>query len=74
VSVASDIADAGLAGAGEARIEWADGQMPVLRSVRERFARERPLAGITAGAGGGGGGGPPAPPRSPGSPSAPACT
>src|SRR3954462_300952 len=46
----SDIADAGLAGAGEARIEWADGQMPVLRSVRARFARERPLAGITIGA------------------------
>ena len=46
----SDIADAGLAGAGEARIDWADGQMPVLRSVRERFARERPLAGMTVGA------------------------
>ena len=29
----------------EARIEWADGQMPVLRSIRERFARERPLDG-----------------------------
>ena len=26
-----------------ARIEWADGQMPVLRSIRERFAREQPL-------------------------------
>jgi adenosylhomocysteinase len=33
-----------------ARIEWADGQMPVLRSIRERFARERPLAGVTVGA------------------------
>jgi adenosylhomocysteinase len=32
--------------AGEARIAWADGQMPVLRSIRERFARERPLAGL----------------------------
>ncbi|MEX2195010.1 MAG: adenosylhomocysteinase [Thermoleophilaceae bacterium] len=31
---------------GSARIEWADGQMPVLRSIRERFERERPLAGI----------------------------
>jgi adenosylhomocysteinase len=50
VPASSDIADAGLAGAGEARIEWADGQMPVLRSVRERFARERPLAGMTVGA------------------------
>ena len=35
----------GLAAAGEARIEWADGQMPVLRSIRERFAAERPLDG-----------------------------
>jgi adenosylhomocysteinase len=46
----SDIADASLADAGEARIEWADGQMPVLRSVRERFAAERALDGITVGA------------------------
>ena len=35
---ASDVADTRLADAGEARIEWADGQMPVLRSIRERFA------------------------------------
>jgi adenosylhomocysteinase len=47
---ASDVADTALAGAGEARIEWADGQMPVLRSIRERFARERPLEGIVVGA------------------------
>jgi adenosylhomocysteinase len=45
----SDIADAGLAGAGEDRIEWADGQMPVLRSIRERFAAQRPLEGIPVG-------------------------
>jgi adenosylhomocysteinase len=31
---------------GQARIEWADAQMPVLRSIRERFAAERPLAGV----------------------------
>ncbi len=36
--------------AGEARIRWADDQMPVLRSIRERFARERPLEGIVVGA------------------------
>ncbi len=36
--------------AGGKRIEWADGQMPVLRSIRERFARERPLAGLRVGA------------------------
>jgi adenosylhomocysteinase len=38
--------DAVLAGAGAARIAWADRQMPVLRAVRERFERERPLAGL----------------------------
>src|SRR3954468_17193075 len=32
-----------------ARIEWADGQMPVLRSIRERFERERPLADVRVG-------------------------
>jgi adenosylhomocysteinase len=36
--------------AGAARIEWADGNMPVLRSIRERFAAERPLEGLTVGA------------------------
>ena len=41
-----DIADLGLAPAGTARIAWAAEQMPVLRQVRERFAAERPLAGI----------------------------
>jgi adenosylhomocysteinase len=29
-----------------ARIAWADEQMPVLRSIQERFARERPLEGV----------------------------
>jgi adenosylhomocysteinase len=42
---ASDVANAG-----EARIEWADGQMPVLRSIRERFANEKPLDGLVVGA------------------------
>jgi adenosylhomocysteinase len=46
----SDVADTGLADAGEDRIEWAAGQMPVLVSIRERFERERPLAGIVVGA------------------------
>jgi len=40
----------GLAASGRARIEWADGQMPVLRSIRERLAAERPLAGLRVGA------------------------
>jgi adenosylhomocysteinase len=42
-----DIADISLADAGQARIEWADAQMPVLASIRQRFEKERPLAGIT---------------------------
>jgi adenosylhomocysteinase len=42
-----DVADLGLAEAGQARIEWADAQMPVLASIRERFEKERPLEGIT---------------------------
>lgn len=29
-----------------ARVEYADARMPVLRSIRERFARERPLEGV----------------------------
>src|SRR5919205_470283 len=47
---ASDVADTALAGAGEARIEWADGQMPVLRSIRARSARGPRLGGFVAGA------------------------
>ncbi|MBA2512717.1 MAG: adenosylhomocysteinase [Solirubrobacterales bacterium] len=42
----NEVSDPGLAAAGQARIEWADGQMPVLRSIRDRFARERPLEGV----------------------------
>jgi len=34
---------------GRSRIDWADGQMPVLRSIRERFSREQPLRGIRVG-------------------------
>jgi adenosylhomocysteinase len=46
----SDIADPALAEAGRTRIEWADAQMPVLRSLRERFAAERPLEDLTVAA------------------------
>src|SRR6476620_1400095 len=31
------------------RIEWADGQMPVLRSIRERFERGQPFADVRIG-------------------------
>jgi adenosylhomocysteinase len=40
-----DVKDRALAAQGRLRIEWADRQMPVLRSIRERFAREKPLRG-----------------------------
>ena len=46
----SDIADPSLAGEGRDRIDWADAQMPVLRSLGERFAGEQPLAGVKVGA------------------------
>jgi adenosylhomocysteinase len=41
-----DIADLGLAAEGKRRIEWAEREMPVLRLIRERFEREKPLAGL----------------------------
>ncbi len=41
-----DVADLGLAAEGRRRIEWAERQMPVLRLIRERFERERPLDGL----------------------------
>ncbi len=45
-----DVKNAGLAAEGRARIEWAELSMPVLRQVRERFAKEQPLKGIRLGA------------------------
>jgi len=41
-----DIKDLGLAPAGKDRIEWADDRMPVLRSIRDRFQKEKPLNGV----------------------------
>jgi adenosylhomocysteinase len=40
-----DVKDVRLAEGGRRRIEWADQEMPVLRQIRERFAKERPLQG-----------------------------
>jgi len=45
-ATACDIKDRGLAGAGDDLIEWAAREMPVLLSIRERFAREKPLQGL----------------------------
>jgi adenosylhomocysteinase len=41
-----DIKDANLAEGGRRRIDWAEREMPVLRLIRERFAKERPLKGV----------------------------
>jgi adenosylhomocysteinase len=41
-----DVKDLSLSEKGRRRIEWADGSMPVLRQIRERFAREKPLQGV----------------------------
>ena len=45
-----DIADISLADLGRQRIAWADANMPVLASIRARFAKERPLEGHTVAA------------------------
>ena len=41
-----DIKDASLAEGGRRRIEWAEREMPVLRLIRERFKKEKPLKGV----------------------------
>ncbi len=41
-----DIADVSLADVGRKRIDWNEGDMPVLLGIRERFRRERPLKGM----------------------------
>ncbi|WP_287129812.1 adenosylhomocysteinase [Candidatus Cyanaurora vandensis] len=41
-----EVKDLSLAAQGTQRIEWAGREMPVLRQIRQRFAQERPLAGI----------------------------
>lgn len=42
----SDIKDINQAEGGHRRIDWAEREMPVLRTIRERFAKEKPLKGI----------------------------
>jgi len=44
--VKHDVKDLSLAPQGKKRIEWAEREMPVLRLIRERFEREKPLKGI----------------------------
>lgn len=49
-TTAHDVTDLALAAEGVRRIEWAEREMPVLRQIRERFERERPLDGLRIGA------------------------
>src|SRR3989344_5092032 len=42
-----DVKDLSLASEGKLKIEWADRQMPVLRSIKDRFVKEKPLKGLT---------------------------
>ena len=41
-----DVKDLNLADKGRLRVEWARREMPVLNSISERFAREKPLQGL----------------------------
>jgi adenosylhomocysteinase len=45
MSQSHDVKDLRLAEGGRRRIEWAEQEMPVLRQIRERFEKERPLQG-----------------------------
>ncbi len=45
-TVEFDVKDLALAEDGNKRIEWAAREMPVINHIRERFAKERPLAGL----------------------------
>ncbi|MEK7060876.1 MAG: adenosylhomocysteinase [Patescibacteria group bacterium] len=44
--VAHDVKDLSLSGLGKNRIEWAGNQMPVLKILGERFAKDKPLKGL----------------------------
>ncbi len=45
-AITGDIRDASLAADGVRRIDWAAREMPVVRQIRERFTREKPLSGL----------------------------
>jgi adenosylhomocysteinase len=46
MTVKCDVKDLDLAPKGKLRIEWAEQEMPVLRLIRQRFKKEKPLKGI----------------------------
>ena len=41
-----DVKDIEQATSGRYKIEWSEGEMPVLKAIRERFAKEQPLKGL----------------------------
>jgi len=41
-----DVKDLSLAKAGVNKIEWAGREMPVMKIIRERFEKEKPLVGV----------------------------
>jgi adenosylhomocysteinase len=43
----SKVKDPNLAGEGRMKIEWAESHMPALMKIREQFAKEKPLKGLT---------------------------
>jgi adenosylhomocysteinase len=45
-AIKHDVKDLKLAATGKKRVLWADNDMPVLARIRERFAKEKPLAGL----------------------------
>src|SRR5579872_1401588 len=45
-----DVKDLKLAAEGKLKIEWAGQQMPVLKNLEKRFAKEKPLKGYVVGA------------------------
>jgi adenosylhomocysteinase len=46
MTVKCDVKDLDLAPKGQLRIEWAEQEMPVLRLIRQRFEKEKPLQGV----------------------------
>lgn len=46
MTVQHDVKNLDLAPGGRYRIEWAEQEMPVLRAIRQRFEREKPLKGV----------------------------
>lgn len=46
MAVKHDVKNLKLASEGRKKIEWAERSMPVLRLIRERFAKEKPLKGV----------------------------